>query len=101
MTAQQGFKWPAGQRCAVTLTYDDAVPVHYEKVAPRLAQKGMTATFNVYPHNHFTENADQWKPVAALGHELGNHTLFHPCRREPEARYDWLEPHIMRPRRHE
>jgi len=24
-----------------------------------------------------------WRDVAARGHELGNHTLFHPCRSEP------------------
>jgi len=69
------------------------LPVHYEMVAPLLARKGLTGTFNVYCHDHFTANTDKWKPVAAFGHELGNHTLFHPCRRDPEERYDWLAPH--------
>jgi hypothetical protein len=27
-----------------------------------------------------------------MGHELGNHSLFHPCRREPPERYEWLAP---------
>ena len=30
--------------------------------------------------------------MAARGHELGNHSLFHPCRSEPSARMEWLDP---------
>ena len=26
--------WPDGRRCAVSLTYDDAVPVHHDEGAP-------------------------------------------------------------------
>lgn len=85
--------WPDGKRCAVTLTYDDAVPVHHEQVAPLLAAHGLTATFYISAHAGFTDNLEPWRRVAALGHELGNHTLFHPCRREPPERYGWLQPH--------
>ena len=93
MTEHHGFAWPQGQRCAVSLTYDDALPVHHEMVAPLLAEKGLSATLNVYAHSGFTEDTSNWRRVASLGHELGNHTLFHPCRREPEERYSWLAPH--------
>lgn len=85
--------WPEGQHCAVSLTYDDALPVHYETIAPLLAAKKLTATFNICAYSRFTENTAAWKQVASLGHELGNHSLFHPCRREPEANYSWLAPH--------
>lgn len=93
MTEYRSFTWPQGQRCAVSLTYDDALPIHYEMVAPLLAEKGLIATFNVFAHSGFTDDTSNWKRVASLGHELGNHTLFHPCRREPEERYRWLAPH--------
>lgn len=93
MVDRHGFRWPRGQQCAVSLTYDDALTVHHERVAPLLASRGLTATFNVFPHAGFTESADAWKRVAALGHELGNHSLFHPCRRDPPERYPWLAPH--------
>jgi hypothetical protein len=32
------FRWPDGQRCAVSLTYDDGLPVHYEYVGPALVE---------------------------------------------------------------
>lgn len=93
VTRQNGFRWPNGQRCAVSLTYDDALPVHRERVAPLLAARNLSATFNVFAHSGFTDDAASWKHVAGLGHELGNHTLFHPCRREPAERFPWLAPH--------
>lgn len=93
MTARSGFRWPNGQRCAVSLTYDDALPVHHENVAPQLASKGLSATFYLCANRSFTDNPAVWSRVAALGHELGNHSLFHPCRREPEDRFAWLAPH--------
>ena len=88
-----GFSWPNGERCAVSLTYDDGVPVHHQEVAPLLAKRGLKATFNLCALPRVTESVENWKDVAALGHELGNHTLFHPCRREPPGRFDWLAPH--------
>jgi sialate O-acetylesterase len=93
MKSAPHFTWPAGQQCAVTLSYDDALPVHHETVAPLLTAKKLSATFNLCANSGFTENTAAWKHVAAQGHELGNHTLFHPCRREPEENYSWLEPH--------
>lgn len=90
---KEGFRWPQGQQCAVSLTYDDALPVHRECVAPQLAARGLTATFYVCANNGFTDSPESWKRVADLGHELGNHTLFHPCRREPAERFAWLAPH--------
>ncbi|MBT3376301.1 MAG: polysaccharide deacetylase family protein [Lentisphaerae bacterium] len=93
MKAKQTFVWPEGQQCAVSLTYDDALPVHHELVAPLLTVKKLTATFNISAHSGFTENTGAWKHVASLGHELGNHTLFHPCRREPGKRKGGWIPH--------
>jgi sialate O-acetylesterase len=92
MKSDPKIMWPGGQACAVSLTYDDALPVHYNTVAPLLSANGLTATFYVCAHRHFTENIAAWKQVASSGHELGNHTLFHPCRRAPEKDYGWLMP---------
>ena len=92
MVNPRTFRWPRGAQCAVSLTYDDAVAVHHKVVAPMLAEKGLTATFNLSCHGGVTEEVEQWRRVADLGHELGNHTLFHPCRRDPPGRYAWLSP---------
>jgi sialate O-acetylesterase len=92
MAEHQGFEWPDGQRCAVSLTYDDALPVHIDMVAPLLTEKGLTATFNLEAHSGLTEDPYVWRDVASQGHELGNHTLFHPCRQDPEKPAGWLAP---------
>ena len=44
------FRWPEGRRCAVSLTYDDALPVHYEHVGPRLEAHGLRGTFYMEHH---------------------------------------------------
>jgi sialate O-acetylesterase len=32
-----------------------------------------------------------WRELAERGHELGNHTLFHPCRRSSTRPHPWLD----------
>ncbi len=81
---------PASAKAAVSLTYDDALEGHWRHVAPALEAQGLRGTFYVVPRPAFVEQVERWRQVAHAGHELGNHTLFHPCRREPASRYDWL-----------
>jgi sialate O-acetylesterase len=83
--------WPDEIVCAVSLSYDDSVPVHYERVAPLLEEHDLRGTF--YLTVSALGNADAWKAVAEHGHELGNHSLFHPCRRIPPGNYKWLAEH--------
>jgi sialate O-acetylesterase len=85
------FRWPAGQKCAVSLTYDDSLPVHYEYVGPSLHEAGLHGTFNVLIRSDPLQHPEGWRRLAQSGHELANHTLFHPCRREPASEYPWLE----------
>lgn len=89
----QEFKWPDNQKCAVTLTYDDALTVHREKTAFQLTKKGLEATFYVPGQIQLTNYIDAWREISKLGHELGNHTLFHPCRRDPIGSYQWVPQH--------
>ncbi|MCJ7750532.1 MAG: polysaccharide deacetylase family protein [Armatimonadetes bacterium] len=93
MTDRSTFSWPKQQRCAISMTYDDAAPVQHELAAPLLAEKGLKGTFYMPAHRGVTEGIENWRRVAELGHELGSHTLFHPCRREPPERYPWLPAH--------
>lgn len=85
------FHWPEGQNCAVSLTYDDGLPVHYEYVGPALLAAGLRGTFFMNIRSDPLRHPEQWRKLAQDGHELANHTLFHPCRREPESEYPWLE----------
>lgn len=88
------FPWPEGRSAALSLTYDDARPCHRDEVAPQLAAAGVHATFYLPAGApDVLDHAPVWRAVAAMGHELGNHTVFHPCRDEPPgAKARWLDP---------
>jgi peptidoglycan/xylan/chitin deacetylase (PgdA/CDA1 family) len=75
------FEWPHGRRCALSLTYDDGLPVHHEYVAPSLNKAGILATFYPTITSDPLHHPEKWREIAAAGHELGNHSLFHPSRR--------------------
>jgi sialate O-acetylesterase len=62
------------------LTYDDALDVHLDNAIPLLDSLKLKATF--YLSTGFPRVANrlnEWKKAAVKGHELANHTLFHPC----------------------
>jgi peptidoglycan/xylan/chitin deacetylase (PgdA/CDA1 family) len=81
-----------GKRCAVCLTYDDALSVDLDNVIPLLDSLGLRATFYISGSSpSFRTRWKEWKSVAARGHELGNHTLFHPCEGKAPGR-EWVKP---------
>jgi peptidoglycan/xylan/chitin deacetylase (PgdA/CDA1 family) len=87
------LSFPNGARCAVSLTYDDGLSSHFEDVAPTLEQYGLRGTFNIpIARPSVMQNVEAWRGMAAGGHELGNHSLFHPCRSEPSEIMSWLDP---------
>jgi peptidoglycan/xylan/chitin deacetylase (PgdA/CDA1 family) len=90
MNHPPNIRWPEGQRGAVTLTYDDGLPVHFEVVAPGLEAAGLRGTFYVPVYTGVLPYAQAWRALAARGHEIGNHSLFHPCVGGPERA--WLDP---------
>jgi len=76
-----------GKKCVVSLTYDDALNVHLDQVAPALDSLGLKGTFFVSGYSGaFTKRVGEWRALAAKGHELGNHTLYHPCAGKPAGR---------------
>jgi len=88
--AQSEFSWPGNARAAVCLTYDDGLDCHVDIVAPALEQHGLRGTFYVTGTSpSLYHRMEEWRGMAERGHELGNHTLFHPCHREGN---DWVRP---------
>lgn len=64
----------------VSLTFDDALEVHLDRVVPLLGQQGFKGTFFVpVGAESFCRRLGAWRSVAAAGHELGNHTILHPA----------------------
>ena len=72
------FQWPDGKRVALSLTFDDGRASQVEGGAALLDRHGVTATFYVTPAA-VEPRLDAWKRVVAAGHEIGNHSLNHPC----------------------
>lgn len=75
---QPAMKWPDGKQAAIVLTYDDALRSHLDVALPQLDAAGLKATFflsGTLPQ----EDVERWRKAAAAGHELGNHSVFHPC----------------------
>ncbi len=69
-----------GKNCAVVLTYDDGIDIDIDHVAPALDSFGLKGTFYVIGSAPaVAKRLPEWKAIAMHGHELGNHTSFHPC----------------------
>lgn len=68
------------KKAAIVLTYDDGLNVHLDLVVPQLDSAGFKGTFYIPGNSEpLHQRLDEWRSIADNGHELGNHTLFHPC----------------------
>jgi peptidoglycan/xylan/chitin deacetylase (PgdA/CDA1 family) len=77
--ATQSTEWN-GKQCAVGLTYDDAIDIDLDNVAPALDSLNLKGTFYIIGSSPVVKNRlNEWRAAAKHGHELGNHSLFHPC----------------------
>jgi peptidoglycan/xylan/chitin deacetylase (PgdA/CDA1 family) len=57
---------------------------HLEHAAPILVEAGLRATFYINPSRgcdatSIRAELTDWSDLAATGHEIGNHSLTHPC----------------------
>jgi len=81
------FPWPGGARAAVALTYDDGLDIHLDHAIPDLESSNLRGTFFVSGDAaSLRKRMEEWRAIARRGHELGNHTLFHPCLRHIPGR---------------
>ena len=78
MENREEFRWPEGKRAAISLTFDDARHTQITNGIPLFDEYGVKATFYV-SLNRLEQDAEAWKAAVANGHEIGNHTLIHPC----------------------
>jgi peptidoglycan/xylan/chitin deacetylase (PgdA/CDA1 family) len=89
------FVWPEGKRVAVSLTFDDARPSQVDVGVPILDEHGIQATFYVTP-SRVPERLAAWKEAVRSGHEIGNHSVRHPCTGNfPFARQKALEEYTL------
>jgi peptidoglycan/xylan/chitin deacetylase (PgdA/CDA1 family) len=77
--AQTPTTW-RGKQCAVVLTYDDGLNVDLTNAIPALDSVGLKGTFYICDYfNGLNAQIPKWKIAAEHGHELANHTIWHPC----------------------
>jgi peptidoglycan/xylan/chitin deacetylase (PgdA/CDA1 family) len=72
--------WPKGKTSALALTYDDALRSQLDIAIPQLDAAKFKGTFfldgDITPDDML-----RWRKAQQAGHELGNHSVFHPCPR--------------------
>jgi len=78
--APKAMVWPEGKHAAIVLTYDDALHSQLDVAVPQLNAAHMKGTF--FLDGDITPNdMRRWRKVTQAGHELGNHSVNHPCPR--------------------
>jgi len=86
------FQWPNGEKAAVNLAYDDALKSQLDYAIPALNKLSLVGSFYLTLDSATVKsNVTQWKKAASMGHELGNHTIYHACRGSLPNR-DWVSP---------
>lgn len=106
------FTWPNSAEAAISFTFDDGLASQLEIAILRLEEHNYRGTFYLNPRGEdWAERLAAWQPAQAAGHEIGNHTIAHPCSlnteptlqswtlermeadiSEAERRLDWLFP---------
>jgi len=84
------FQWPEGKQMGLSLTFDDARLSQIEKGIPLLDKYGVKATFYLSPDN-MKQRMAAWEKAVADGHDIGNHSLHHPC----SGNFAWSRDHAL------
>jgi peptidoglycan/xylan/chitin deacetylase (PgdA/CDA1 family) len=74
----ESFHWPNGNQAAISLTFDDARLSQVDTGIGFLARYNIKATFFVVPAA-LEERLEGWRKAVMQGHEIGNHSMHHPC----------------------
>lgn len=75
---KKAFPWPNGKRVAVSLSFDDARVSQVDRGLDVLNPTGVKVTFYVTPEG-VKKRLEGWKRAVASGHEIGSHSVTHPC----------------------
>ena len=78
------FRWPDGKKAAVSITFDDGRESQLQNGIPVLNMYNIRGSF--YPlRQNYLKNLPGWRKLSQEGHEIGCHTLSHPC----SGNYAW------------
>lgn len=92
---ESNFEWPEGKKAAISLSFDDARESHPLIGKDLFRRLNAKVTYYVVPSG-MEPYLDEWKEIVADGHEIGNHTVYHPCTGNfPWARNRALENYTL------
>src|SRR5436853_1647971 len=93
--ATRSFQWPNGKPMGLSLSFEDG---RLSQVATGLAllrNRGVRVTFFLLG-NRIEKRLEGWRQAVADGHEIGNHSLTHPCTGNYEfSRHNALEDYSL------
>src|SRR5215475_516605 len=72
------FQWPDGKRMALSLSFDDGRLSQIDTGLALLRKHGVKVTFFLQG-NQIEKRLEGWRRAVADGHEIGNHSMTHPC----------------------
>ncbi len=84
------FQWPEGKKMGLSLSFDDARITQVENGIPLFDKYGIKVTFYVSPDD-MLKKKEEWKKAAMNGHDIGNHSVFHPC----SGNFKWTRPYSL------
>jgi len=84
------FKWPEGKKMGLSLTFNDARLSQIDKGIPLLDKYGVKGTFYVSP-DLMAQRMSGWKKAFKNGHDIGNHSMVHPC----TGNFDWARERAL------
>jgi len=79
-----------GRQAAVSLSFDDARASQVKVGLDVLAEHDLKASFYVQP-GPVGQCIEGWRRAMAAGHEIGNHTIHHPC----TGNFCWARAHAL------
>jgi hypothetical protein len=87
---------------ALSLTFDDGLDSHLQIAIPELDRRNLRGTFYLNPRgaddpdspSGWRRALTRWLPSSQTGHEMGNHTLTHPC--SLNSKLEWTPQHLSR-----
>jgi peptidoglycan-N-acetylglucosamine deacetylase len=87
--------WPASYHGAISLTFDDGMDSQLNFAISEMDSRRLKGTFYLNPRDAAVQDSIiswervllRWLPHQMNGHEIGNHTVHHPC--SLNANLDW------------
>ena len=84
------FPWPEDKKAAISLSFDDGRYSQVDAGTALLDSLQVKATFYVLP-SAVEKRLEGWKKAVSGGHEIGNHSLHHPC----SGNFEWSRKYAL------